>query len=263
MAPIRPAVTARLNLTTCRKEDGKTYPAQLFYNAPYKLTNYFRLPAGGIEYMIMNASAGIMEHDCYSISLNIAAKTKLLLTAQSFEKIHRMGQGEACRTMDVKIDSGAEFNYFPLPSIPYENSAFQTTTKIMLADTTARLLYLDIIGCGRHLRGERFNYRYFKSRTEIWRYQQPLYIDNSHFDPASSDLAGVGMFEGYNYVANLIIYGYALIPQLEQQIRQLLGDNSLVGALTEIPGNGYLLRLLANSGHRINELARQVSQLLQ
>lgn len=258
-----PTLNAYLNLTTVCGEDGKTYPGQLFYSAPYKLANYFRLNDGGIEYIIMNASAGIMAGDNYQLRLNIASGTKLVLSAQSFEKIHRMESDEASRTTTVTIASGGTLHYLLLPTIPYADSAFTATTKIVLEDASARLLYLDVIGCGRHLRGERFSYRYFKSRTEVWRQNRPLYIDNNHFDPSINNLAGIGLFEGYNYVANLIIYGYAVTPQIQQQIRELLADNSLNGALTELTGDGYLLRIMSNSGHKINDLAVRIASWLQ
>lgn len=256
-------IHARLQISTRLGEDGKTYPAEVFYSAPYKLTNYFRLENGGIEYIIMNASAGVMAHDRYHMTIEVASGTALTISAQSFEKIHKMETGEACRTTVINIASGGTLNYLLLPAIPFADSAFSAQTKIMLEGNRAQLLYLDIIGCGRHLRGERFNYRYFKSRTEVWRDKRTLYIDNSHFEPAASNLAGIGMFEGYNYVANLIIYGYAITPQLQQQICELLADNSLIGALTELTGNGYLLRLMSDSGHQINEFTLSVSRLLQ
>ncbi len=256
-------IHARLQIRTRLGEDGKTYPAEVFYSAPYKLTNYFRLENGGIEYTIMNASAGVMAHDRYHMTIEVASGTALTISAQSFEKIHKMDTGEACRTTVINIASGGSLNYLLLPAIPFADSAFSAQAKIVLEDNRAQLLYLDIIGSGRHLRGERFNYRYFKSRTEIWRYQRPLYIDNSHFDPATCKLAEIGMFEGYNYVGNLIIYGYAITPQFQQQLRELLADNSLDGALTELTGDGYLLRLMSDSGYQINEFVLLVSRLLQ
>lgn len=79
------AYTAKLEIST-KFADNQTYPASTYYTPPFKLTNFFRRSNGGIEYMLMNASAGIMAHDNYSIDLELAENTQLLISAQSFEK---------------------------------------------------------------------------------------------------------------------------------------------------------------------------------
>lgn len=255
-------INARFQLATCLGDDGNTYPAEVFYSAPYKLTNYFRLDDGGIEYIVMNASAGIMAHDRYQMKIEVAAATSLTISSQSFEKIHRMEHGDACREVKIILQTGSLLKYLPLPTIPYQASAFRGTTQIDLADASSKLFYLDVIGSGRHARGERYQYKSFQSSTEVRLAGKLIFRDNNCFIPNLAMPTQLGVLENYEYLANLLIYGFKLNPAMMDGLNEQLRISNLDAAISELHGAGYLVRILANRAEDIYALIKEIERLI-
>lgn len=236
---------SRLHIVTEAK-NGQTTPKSTFFSAPYKLANYFRLNNGGIEYILMNASAGIMARDNYFLEIEVGNESHVVLSSQSFEKIHKMVDGTAKRETRVKIGKQAYFKYIPLPTIPFAESNFNNVTTIHLQDVTAKLSYLEILSCGRHLRGERFKYKLYKSLIDIYQMDKLVFKDNSVFESEVTNLEGLGMFEGYTHLANLILFGFFISENSTAAIAELFSIYKIDGGVTALLNGGCLIRALAN-----------------
>ena len=78
------------------------------------------------------------------------------------------------------IRDSAVLYYYPQPVIPFAQSSFTSTMTIHLADETSRLFLLEIISCGRNAHEERFQYRRFASKVQIFRGQKP--VSYTHLD---------------------------------------------------------------------------------
>ncbi len=248
---------ARLHIVTEAK-NGQTVPKHAFFSAPYKLTNYFRLSNGGIEYILMSASAGIMARDNYLLEIDIGDKSHLVLSSQSFEKIHKMEEGAAKRETRIKIGQHAYFKYTPLPAIPFAGSNFSNITTIHLQDTTSKLIYLEILSCGRYLRDERFKYKFYKSLVDIYHMDKLVFRDNSIFEPELTNMEHFGMFEGYTHMANLIIFGFRISENLISGIAELFAIYKVDGGVTELLNGGYLVRALANESEALMKSFQEI-----
>lgn len=252
----------RLEIIT-KYKNGKTTPAKVFFSSPYKLTNFFQLENGGIEYILMSASAGIMAKDYHEIEIEVGAKSNLALSSQSFEKIHNMENGgSATRNTVIKINENAYLKYMPLPTIPFAGSAFTNTTKITLTPTS-RLIYIDILSCGRALRGEKFAYRYYKSLTNIYLNDTLIYRDNTVFEPEKQNMQSIGMFENYTHLSNVLIYGFSLDEHLLQEINNYLAYTSITGAITKTSTYGYLIRIFDYSAEKLIRYNNHIIKLIE
>lgn len=114
--------------------------------------------------MPLCASAGIMAGDSQEFSYHVKEGADLEILSQSFEKIHKMDEGSASRTIEVQVDKNAALYYYPQPVIPFAQSAFDSKMTIHLEDETSKLFLLEIISCGRNAHEERFQYRRFPQR---------------------------------------------------------------------------------------------------
>lgn len=251
--------SAKLELNVVNK-DGNTFPQHIFFNAPYKLSNFFRLSDGGIEYMLMSASAGVMANDNYAIAINLAENSKLVLTSQSSEKIHKMAVGySATRSTTINLAASSYLQYAPLPTIPFADSDFQSTTIINMAET-AQIVYLDIIAAGRVARNEQFAFRRYHSRLDINYNGKLIFRDNCLLEP-SMQLTGFGMFENYSHFANLVIIGLNLSNETLYKIKELL-QNDTDGAISQI-AHGYLVRIFANTSEELLAINKHIIQIFQ
>ena len=176
-------------ITACAAlKNGKTILEDLSFTAPYKIMAPFEKENGGIQIMPLCASAGIMEGDSQEFSYHVKEGADLEVLSQSFEKIHKMDEGSASRTISVQVDPHAVLYYYPQPVIPFAQSSFTSTMTIHLADETSRLFLLEIISCGRNAHEERFQYRRCLKGTDFPRSKADL--PRQHLLSARSDADG-------------------------------------------------------------------------
>ena len=100
--------TCVLNATASFK-DGKTILSDKFYTQPFKLMKPFHIKKDLMTLMMQTASAGILKGDTQEQNFIIEDNAKMELTAQSFEKLHKMDGGSARRDTTIKVGKNALF----------------------------------------------------------------------------------------------------------------------------------------------------------
>ncbi len=256
-------MNSKLKIVTCSK-DGRTYPEEVFFSAPYKLTNCFPDTSGGIEYILMNSSPGIMANDKSHIDIYLEDNSRLILSSQSYEKILKMEGECASRRTLITVNHNAHLKFFPLPVIPFADSAFESHTTINLADQTAKLIYADFISSGRYHNQERFKYKTFISKLNVFLGDKLIYRDNSRFIPEIFSLSDMGMYENFNCLANLLIYGFNLSQRKLSLVNDLIGaDTKIESALTELPYTGTLLRALAYESNDLHKFVNKAINIIE
>ena len=250
---------SRLSLRTgCR--DGKTILEDVSFTAPYKIMNPFPKKSGGISVMPLCASAGIMEGDRQEFDFVVAEGTELEFISQSFDKVHKMKEGEAVRHVNAQVEKNALFYYYPQPVIPYGDSAFESTMEFDLTDESSRLFLLEIISCGRKASEERFRYRKFASKVVIRRGGKLIYRDNTRYEPAKMDMEGLGMYEGYTHMANIFLS----LPgeEVREKIWEILEDEpECDGGVTGLVHGDLAVRIFGHRAQKLQEITEKVKEL--
>lgn len=290
---------------TARVRDGKTIVPELFCTQPFKVMHAFRvsrdeLPglhedmANPASVTVMSVSAGIMAGDEQRIAVDVEAGAALQVTTQSFEKIHRMEDGgRATRVTELRVASGAYLDYAPLPQIPFAGSAFASNTHIELADATSRLVFGEILSCGRAARGERFAYRSYRNRVDIRVAGVPVFIDNTVYEPGGgvfgmpADMEGLGCYEGFTHLANLVLVNLDIdegrFARLRAYLREQTGvigasaapvsadadglavdladHDAVAGGITRLDSGDCLVKLLGYRAQRLQEILAGVRAL--
>ena len=225
----RYAEISKLRLVT-RHKDNKTILDDVYFTSPFKITHPFYINNNFIKVILMSSSAGTLEGDFQEYEISLGDNTNMELTSQSFEKIFTMLDDEAFRECNIYIGSNSLLRYNLLPTIPYKDSAFNSKTKIKLKDNTSRLIYTDIINCGRVARGEKFEYKYYKSYIEIESKQDEkiIYLDNTMYKPEETNMNNFGMFEGYTHFANIIIVNINDYEEKLDEIRKIINDECFI-----------------------------------
>ena len=244
---------------------GRTVLTDVSFTAPYKIMKPFEKPDGGIQVMPLCASAGIMSGDLQQFEYEVEEGANLELLSQSFEKIHRMEEGSAARTVSARVAKNACLSYYPQPVIPFAGSVFDSTMEIHLEDESSRLFLMDILSCGRAVSGERFAYRRFSSRVSIWRGGELIYRDNCRYEPEATAMEGLGMYEGFSHMANIFL----TVPsasngsgrQLLDAIRALLEDAAdCEGGVSLLASGDLAVRILGNRAQTLQNLAEEIKK---
>ncbi len=260
-------------ITACAAlKDGKTILEDLFFTAPYKIMTPFQKENGGIQIMPLCASAGIMAGDSQEFSYRVKEGAELEVLSQSFEKIHKMDEGSATRTVDVQLDKNATLYYYPQPVIPFAQSAFDSKMTIRLEDETSRLFMLEIISCGRTAHDERFLYRRFSSKVMLYRGDKLIYRDNTRYEPDKMPMEGIGMYEGYTHMANLFLSKISRGQEsdasknleLQEKIWQILDEDSEIdGGITHLTSGDLALRIFGCRAQKLQQVAEKIKKLYE
>lgn len=238
---------------------------ELFFTAPYKILRPFH-QQGFLQIMVVKVSAGTMAGDRQDVRISLEDGTKAEFLSQSYEKIHRMDEGEAVRSGHIEVGRNATLFYAPLPVLPFADSAFRNTFHIELRDASSRLFYSDILACGRAARGEHFLYRLYRSRVKIDQADELIYFDNLRFTPKDSpfDYAGLTQYEGYTHLGTYLLMNFSLQEEdLRRFIETLPCAASCQIGLTAFAPQCFCLKALANGSEPLVELQTQIKNRLR
>lgn len=271
-------------------KNGRTILEDLSFTAPYKIMMPFEKENGGIQIMPLCASAGIMAGDSQEFSYHVKEGADLEILSQSFEKIHKMDEGSASRTIEVQVDKNATLYYYPQPVIPFAQSAFDSKMMIHLEDETSKLFLLEIISCGRNAHEERFQYRRFSSKVLLYRGEKLIYRDNTRYEPDKMPMEGIGLYEGYTHMANLFLSklcnrdnvdggketnidgmdikkqmnssGTERTAELQEKIWQILDEDSEIdGGVTRLTTGDLALRIFGHRAQKLQQIAEKIKEI--
>ena len=253
---------SKLHLVAACK-NGKTILEDVSFTAPFKIMRPYYETGTIMTVMQQTASAGIMAGDQQEIDLRVKKGARMKLVSQAYEKIHKMTEGYASRKTDIHVEANAFFHYMPLPVIPFTDSDFRGEQRIYLEDDSARLIYQEILVCGRVAHGEEFGYRSFENHVSIYKGKKLVYLDNTRYVPNHMDMAGYGMYEGYTHLANLIVCNQKISSQAIRDIRVLLEETEEVeGGVTLTAYGDLVARILGRRGDQLETLLTSIKNLL-
>lgn len=252
---------SQLTLTAALRQN-KTALTQVEFTAPFKVMQPFPWGDNGLQVMGMSASAGIMSGDEQNISITVEQGARLEYIGQSYEKLHRMDGPGATRSTSVRVASGAECRFSPLPVIPFAGSDFSNIFRADLAGESSRFLLSDIISCGRVSRGERFALRKYSNQVEVYCDGELCYWDNTLFLPSQMPLEGMGFFEGYSHLATLLFFNYPALAAKIQPAQALLEQTqALQGGVSRLQQGALIIRMLGVSGQQLTEVCASLIKL--
>lgn len=244
----------------CR--EGRTILEEVGFTAPFKIMKPFcnAEHPEKIKIMLLSASAGIMEGDRQELSFSIGSKSQVELTSQSYEKIHRMEEGNAKRNTHIKVAGGGVFLYRPLPVIPFADSSFISETEVDLEDASSVFMMEEILSCGRAARGERFAYRSFINRVRVNCAGRLIYADNTVYVPEHFPMNGTGWYEGYTHQGNMLFCGCRIGEETLEEIREYMEICEEIEGGISITGSGCAaVRILGRRAEVLEKMCKEIA----
>jgi urease accessory protein len=244
-------MSSSAELTFVRR-GGRTVLAHSLVAAPMTLVRPFALDGGRQLVQLITLGPGYCGGDRVQIQITAEEGADVVVTTTAATRVLSMRPG-ADAAQDVRIFAarGATVQYYPLPTIPFPDSAFAQTVTID-ADPTARVGALETFAMGRTARDEYLAFRTLASRTLLRVAGAPIYLDATELEPGAAALAGIGVLAGRRYLASGFWYGLTIdeIPR-EGAGR---GDVLAVFAASR-PGLSYL-RALASDAPSLDGVLR-------
>ncbi|MDY2957303.1 MAG: urease accessory protein UreD [Lachnospiraceae bacterium] len=247
--------------------DGKTIVSDSFFTPPFKimLPLYQKDKLTNKEVMrllLLMASPGIMEGDVQKFSFDIKENSDVEYFTQSYEKVHKMHDGYGTRDVFINMGKNTYFDYHPMPIMPFADSAVFNNVFINFEDETSKLIYEEILCCGRVAYGERFDYREFNNLVEVRQGGKMIYRDNVQFEPEMMDISGLGMYEGYTHFGNQIYFNIERSEDWISEVNNLLKDaEEMEGSVTTTGNGDVVVRVMGYNADPIEKFFRKIKDL--
>lgn len=119
---------------------------------------------------LLTYGGGLVAGDAVSLLITLAPTTRLVLLTQGSTKIFRSPDAQIItrQHMTADIGHGAALVYLPDPVCPFESSAFEQRQIYNVTGADANLCVCDWVCEGRSARGEKWSFRNYVSRNEVW-----------------------------------------------------------------------------------------------
>ena len=251
---MRSAVTIHIEA-----QEGISSLRSAFFNPPFKIANITEDKRGPfLDLMLMCSSPGVLDGDEQTIRVTLGPDSRLRLHTQSYQRLFQMKNG-ATQQMEVRLEKGACFCWLPHPSVPHADSVFTCRNRIFLAGD-ARLIWGEILTCGRKGSGEVFALSSYHSRTEIFIQDQLALLENLYLRPAMLPVAALGQLEGYTHQASMLLVGFGAEAALRAALDSCLEDT--VHGVTVGPANSLIIRLLGNQAEPLYECLQAIGSIV-
>jgi urease accessory protein len=242
------------------ERNGITYLKQSYYTPPFKVANITEnKQAGPLHLMLMCSSPGILDGDDFQLKLNIEENAHLYLHTQSYQRIFNMKQG-ASQKQEFYLQKNASFIYIPHPAVPHRHSIFTTCNKIYLEENN-RLIWGELLTCGRKLNGEHFDFIKYHSITDIYISGKLIIKENWLIQPGIIPVQAIGQWEGYTHQASLMILGNQNISSHYDAINHYLKQQQEITYGVSTLPHGLIVRVLGYKAEQLFNCLKQIATL--
>lgn len=242
-----------------------TYLKSCYCTRPFKVANIRedRLDPE-LRLMMMSSSPGMLDNDHYQLNIYVAENSSLVLKTQAYQRLFSMQQG-ARQEMSVVLAPGSSFTYLPHPLVPHINAIYSGYTQLCLAEDT-RLIWGEIVTCGRKLNGEVFQFKKLHNLTEVKIGSQLVLRDNLLMEPENANLATLGWMENYTHQSSLIFFDTHQHTQWQKITDTIAGyldsQPEILGGVSIAHKNGIMVRILGNKGEQLYECQQSIAHIL-
>lgn len=239
----------------------RTYLQHCYYTKPFKVADISGNRADTLHLTMMTASPGILDGDAYDIRVTLQENAGMHLYTQSYQRIFNMQHG-ARQRFHVEMEQGSSLCYLPHPAVPHEQSVFDSASRIEL-DEGCRLLWGEIITCGRKLSGEVFRCKHFQNVLEVYRAGRLLFKDVTVLQPGIVLPGSMGQWEGYTHQASLLWHDEKLdMTAMGEALHACLSaETNITAGVSRIASGALLLRVLGQGGEQLYDLFKKVALL--
>ncbi|MEO6229625.1 MAG: urease accessory protein UreD [Ferruginibacter sp.] len=253
---------ASLHIKTRLKQQ-VTVLENVFCTTPFKVANITEnKKLKELQLMLMSSSPGILDGDVYQMKIELGAGSQLNLHTQSYQRLFNMKQS-ATQNLEVLLADSSSFCYLPHPAVPHKSSDFTAINKIYLS-ANCRLIFGEILTCGRKLNGEVFSFSKYHNITEVFINNKLIIRENLLIQPATINLQAIGQLEGFTHQASLIFLceNFNLKEASTLIDNYLAEEKDLVYGITETPVSGLLVRLLGQGAEQLHDCLKAIAATL-
>jgi urease accessory protein len=206
---------------------------------------------------------GMVAGDQTRLQVTIDRGASCFLSTQASTKIYRNPARRACNhTFEAQLAADSLLVLAPDPVQCFAESAYEQTQTFHLAET-ANLVLVDWISGGRSARGERWSFRRYSSRNQVYRNSRCVLLDSLLLESADG-LTNRFQTGRFNCFATVVILGKRLETASSEALSSL--SDRAVTRNSDLVVSGSALRegaIVRFAGIRVEEVGRAIYDLLR
>lgn len=197
-----------LRLVLARRGD-RTRVIDTEHRGPLRIQRPFYPEEGGTSHIyLLHPPGGVVGGDRLSLSIQSEESSSALVTNPAATKLYRSAGGVSVVEQTLRVGRGAFLEWLPQEVIAFEGALAETKTQVHL-EADAQFLGWEILCLGRPAASEGFARGRIVQRLELWRGDEPLYLDRLVIGEAEATQKAVWGLGGAPVVGTMILAGVA------------------------------------------------------
>lgn len=190
--------------------NGQTQVLNAYAQAPLKLQRSFYPEDPTVCHsVVLHTAGGVVGGDRLHTQLTLAPHSHALVTTAAAQKLYRSSGAVAHQSLQIEVQPQAILEWLPQDTIVFAGANYSQTQRIQLADG-AIWVGMEILRFGRTARGERFDAGLWRSHTEVWQGQRPLWIERTRLVGEAQGIASPTTLAGCAVIGTFVVVGYGV-----------------------------------------------------
>ena len=186
-------------------------------------------------------------------TIDVGPQTSTVVTTQACEKLYRSSGGVADVRVNLKIGDQASLAWLPQKTILFDQSALHRSIDIDCAPS-AKLLLVEPMVFGRQAMGESVHEALLRDRWRIRRNGRLLHAEDASFTGSISEKLQRTAVMGGNIAMATLLAVHEDVADWVEPLREGLGAESGVSAITSSAGNRLVMRMTAPSSFELRKI---------
>ena len=256
-SPAARGLSGHLHLTCAADAHGRSFIREQSFSAPIHLSKP-HLDEGVLVVNVANPTAGLFAGDRIRVRVAVEGGARVLLTAPSASRAHRVVEGEARVEQEFHVASGGWLESWPELFIPQGGARYRQRT-VARVEEGGELLLIEMIAPGRTAAGETFAFSELDWETDLFLGDTKIARERYRLTPESPTLAAVRGQFAEAYYASCFLVSSRLRADAEcwQRIHDLHSDVAWVGVSALVRG-GWAIRVLAAGSIALRKCIAQI-----
>ena len=218
-----------------RYHRAKTQAIESHGIAPLKVQRSFYPEGEAICHnTILHTAGGIVGGDRLQIAIDLQPQARAVITTAAASKIYGSNGLTASQRIVQNIGDNACLEWLPQEAIIFDGAIFSQHLQVNLAPTASWLGW-EINRFGRTARGEKFTHGIWKSATEVYRQDKPIWIDRQLLS-GNDRIDRPNHLAGYPIVGSLAWIGAVSIESVPQHQQNRGVSKEIVMAVRDLFG---------------------------
>ena len=237
-------LNGHLRLVCAADEQGQTFLREQSFAAPVHLSKP-HLDEETLVVNVVNPTAGLLAGDRVRYDVRVEDGARVLLTAPSASRAHRIVEGDARVTQEFCVAAGGWLESWPEMFIPQGGARYRQQTALHVEEGGGALL-IEMIAPGRVASGEVFAFAELDWETDIFLGGAKIARERYTLTPANPTLTAMRAQFAEAYYASCFVVSSTLRADSDcwRRIHDLHRDDAWVGC-SALTRGGWAIRVLA------------------